>query len=70
LRSSGDFKPTQTPLVCIFFRKLIQNAIKKITGQSENIHCGESSSQVRVFDLIINKGSSKVKEVDEIDRSK
>jgi hypothetical protein len=56
--------------VCILFGKLIQNAIKKITGQSENIHCGKSYGQVRVFDLIIIKGSSKVKEVVEIDGSK
>jgi hypothetical protein len=56
--------------VCILFGKLIQNAIKKIPGQSENMHCEESYGQVRVFDLIINKGSSKVKEVDEIDKSK
>jgi hypothetical protein len=56
--------------VCIFFGKLIQNAIKKIRGQIENIHCGESYGQVRVIDLIINKGSSIVKEVVEIDKSK
>jgi hypothetical protein len=56
--------------VCIFFGKLIQNAIKKIQELSKNIHCGESYGQVRVIDLIIKKGSSKVKKVVQIDRSK
>jgi hypothetical protein len=56
--------------VCILFGKLIQNAIKKIPEQSKNINCGESYAQVRVINLIINKGSSKVKEVVEIDGSK
>jgi hypothetical protein len=56
--------------VCIFFGKLIKNAIKKILELSINIHCGESYGQVRVFDLVLNKGSSKFKEVVEKDGSK
>jgi hypothetical protein len=56
--------------VCILFGKLIQNAMKKIQELSKNIQCGESYGQVRVIDLIINKGSSKVKEIVQIDKSK
>jgi hypothetical protein len=52
------------------FGKLIFNAIKKIQELSKNIHCEESYGQVRVIDLIINKRSSKVKEVVQIDKSK
>jgi hypothetical protein len=56
--------------VCIFFGKLIQKQIKKIQELSKNINNGKSYGQVRVFDVVLNKGLSKVKEVVQICRLK
>jgi hypothetical protein len=58
------------PKCAYFLKSLFKMQLKSSQDLSKNINCGESYGEVRVIDLILNKGSSEVKEIVLIDESK